>query len=238
MRYADPMSSDIFVVSCVKNICADSGDAAYTVSFSSGESLDLTDEEVIEFGLYCEGAPCGSYDGICTAVFSKRMTAYIASYVLFTSRTEAQIRKKIETSLENISGSEKKLLSYAAPAAEKTIDRLKELGYVDDRAYAERFVSSLLRDKHVSRADVMNRLVYSKGIDAELAGRVCDEFYENNPEISDESACEALIRQKCRNGIPEEQKELLKLYRYLAGKGFSPSDVRRSLEKIISEDEV
>lgn len=61
----------------------------YRITFSSGDVLSFTEEEVLEHGLYREGVPCRDYEEICTVVLAKRMMASAASYVLFSAKTEA-----------------------------------------------------------------------------------------------------------------------------------------------------
>lgn len=232
-RHMNLMDNEITIVSCTK---LEEDGEEYDVVFDNGEHLSLSGEEVIEFGLYREGEKRESYDVLCTAVLSKRMMAYIASYVLFTSRTSAQVIKRIDDRLPEITANCPGLDAYAEDAKTKTLDKLKELGYVDDDIYARKYVSAALKGKPVSRSELMSKLVYTKGISKEIAEQALDEIYSENPDLNDEHSAVRLLKQKTKGNIPTDKKELAKLYRFMAGKGFSMSDTERAL-RFINEEE-
>ena len=73
--------NEVTIVSCLR---PEKDGESYRITFSNGEALSFTEEEVLEHGLYREGEPCRGYEEICTVVLAKRMMASAASYVLFS----------------------------------------------------------------------------------------------------------------------------------------------------------
>ena len=144
--------------------------------------------------------------------------------------------KRIDDKLNDIIAGSAGLEAYTEEAKNRTLEKLKELGYVDDDIYARKYIASALKGKPVSRAELMNKLVYTKGISNEIAEQALEEIYSENPEMNDANAALKLVKQKIKGNVPKEQKELVRLYRYMTGKGFSVRDTERAL-KIISEEE-
>ena len=60
-------------------------------------------------------------------------------------------------------------------SAKKAVERMEELGLVDDERYARRYCEQLINVKHLSRRGAMYKLS-EKGIDKELAEQILDEL--------------------------------------------------------------
>jgi len=226
------MDDEVTVVSCRR---PETAEMPYEIVFSNGEVLTFSEEEVLEYALYREGESCGAYEDLCTVIFAKRMMASVASYVLFSARTEAQVRKRL-TEKYISGGSERGWDRFAASAIEEAIRRFREFGYLDDAVYCRKYISAALRGKPVSQAAILNELVYRKGIAKELAEDAVRAAYAENPVFTDdENACR-LLRKKTGGRLPEDPKELAKLYRYLAGKGFSYHTAENAVRRIKEEE--
>lgn len=121
-------------------------------------------------------------------------------------------------------------------AVSNTLELLKELGYVDDEKYARKYVRSALKGKPVSRTELAGKLIYTKGISKEIAEAALEEAYSEEGGASDSEAAYTLLKQKTKGTVPEDRNELAKLYRYMAGKGFSARDAEKALTRIKNEE--
>ncbi len=100
---------------------------------------------------------------------------------------------------------------------DSTVERLRELGYVDDAAYAKNFVSSRLRSKPISKAHLWRQLLQHK-LDKELIEQalqgVDDETeLENARQVAKKYARQFLALDK------SERKK--RVSARLQGRGFS-----------------
>ena len=193
--------------------------APYEIVFSNGDILDFTGDEVMEYGLYQEEKIYSDYDAMCTTILAKRMTAESASYVLFSARTENQVRKRIEGKYSRME--ENGWRKFKEAAIEKALVRLNELGYINDDEYCKRYIASAMRGKPISSAALLNDLVYKKGISKEIAESRVREAYENSSGFTDQEKAYRVLMKKTGGVFPADQKEIAKLYRFMAGKGFS-----------------
>lgn len=66
-------------------------------------------------------------------------------------------------------------------SAQKAVERMEELGLVNDENYARRYAQQLLFTKHMSKNGAFQSLV-QKGIDKELASRILDEITVDSRE--------------------------------------------------------
>ena len=127
-------------------------------------------------------------------------------------RTEEQLRGKLR-------GSE-----YTEDIIEKALEYVKSFGYVDDSAYARRFVEA--NRKRKSRRDIYFSL-YKKGVPGELIEQTIEECYETEDSVS---AIKEIMRKKHYSCETASEKETQKMYAYLVRKGFRYEDVRQVIQ--------
>lgn len=60
-------------------------------------------------------------------------------------------------------------------SAQKAVDRMEELGLLDDERFARHYAEKLLNSKHMSKRGIAFELT-RKGIDKETAEQLCDEL--------------------------------------------------------------
>lgn len=112
---------------------------------------------------------------------------------------------------------------YGEEATETVLERLEELGLINDEAYARDYAEQLIERKHFSRERAAFELM-RKGIDRETAEAVLEEF--------DPDPCEqiqALLETKFARRLSTE-KDRLRTVNALKAMGFRWSDIRECLE--------
>ncbi len=117
----------------------------------------------------------------------------VLKYIMFKKRTEKEVRQKFLNE-------DKKLL-------EETIGNLKELGYINDREYIERFVAEVINLKNLSLYEIKYKLL-SKGISKDII----DEYFYNNEETLREyetKSAKNIIEKKMKNMEREDIKNYL-----------------------------
>ena len=123
----------------------------------------------------------------------------------------------------------RKLLTVAqADAADRAIERMKELNYLDDENYARMLLRHLTENKKMSSAFIKQEL-RKRGIAPEIITAVMEET-----EIDNVAAIEQLIVTKYRTKLQAENGTE-KVIAALSRRGFSFSDIKKALRNI-SED--
>ena len=124
-------------------------------------------------------------------------------------------------------------LNYGEYEVYQAVERLKELGYLNDLKFAEDFISSRLATKPVSRRKLKEQLYTHKlpsdCIDEALS-TVTDEVENNNA---------ALVAEKFYRQFEnlEERERKQRVMRRLLSRGYDFNAVRQSVESIIGSVE-
>lgn len=114
-------------------------------------------------------------------------------------------------------------------SAEKAVERMEELGLVNDEAYAQRYARKLLYSKHMSKNAAVFELS-RKGIDKELAQEILE-----NTEVDERDQIRQVIDKKYRNLSDEKIKR--RAVAALQRLGYRWDDIRSVLEEYSEEDE-
>ncbi len=118
---------------------------------------------------------------------------------------------------------------FSGEAIDASVERLVELGLLDDPDFARRYARDMVNLKGYGRYLVAVRLK-QKGIDADLAESVIDDIFE---EFSEKEVAAGLLRKK-RKENRDSHREKGRLGRYLQSKGY-PWDVIRDVIREIDE---
>ncbi len=111
---------------------------------------------------------------------------------------------------------------------DRVIDRLKELGYLDDGEFARRFASSRLTVKPLGRTRLRFDLKRRK-LGSETIEQALDTAFE---EQSEEELIDKAIRKRIRlKGAPKTREESGKLFDFLLRRGFSYELIRRKIHE-------
>lgn len=139
-------------------------------------------------------------------------------YLAFRPRSSMEIKTRLKD------------LAVPAPVGDRICDRLIELGYVDDRAFARQWAESRSRSKGYGPYRLKQELI-RKGIPSEMAARAVDE------------ACSSeLISQQLHNQLTgalrryrnetDEQAKKRKILQFLIRRGFSTGDILDALKSV------
>ena len=116
--------------------------------------------------------------------------------------------------------------SVSEETASQVIERLKELGYLNDQKFASAFALSRIASRPIGKARVKRELRHRK-ISADVAEEALDfAFRENTEETLIDLAIEKRVRIK---GVPSSRQESQKLLAHLIRLGF---DFELAVEKV------
>jgi len=128
-------------------------------------------------------------------------------------RSEKEIREKL------------KRKNFSAPIIEQTIQYFKDLELINDRQFAQKWISSRL-----GKPFGLNRIRFElkdKGIDADILQQELKEATRNYPET--EIATALAKRQAAKYENIAKIKVKQRLYGYLARRGFSSTAINKAL---------
>ncbi|MBO5142544.1 MAG: regulatory protein RecX [Clostridia bacterium] len=135
----------------------------------------------------------------------------VMKYVLFKKRTESEVRKKCQN------------LNYDEDYIEEAIDYLKEAGYINDKIYIQKYIGDIKKLKHLSLAQIKTDLI-RRGVESDLVEDAISS--EEMMEFEFESA-QYLANKKMKSG-----EEIEKIKRFLLNKGYSYSNVLKSIDNL------
>lgn len=114
-------------------------------------------------------------------------------------------------------------------AALKAVERMEELGLIDDEKYARRYAEELINVRHLSVRGARYKLT-EKGIDRELADEILEEF---DPDPREHISI--IIERKYRKVLTDE-KGKRRTVAALQRMGYSWSDINAVIGEFIEED--
>lgn len=114
-------------------------------------------------------------------------------------------------------------------SAQRAVERLEELGLVDDEKFAERYARELINTKHLSVRGAKYKLM-EKGVDRELAEEILSSL---DPDPQEH--IRAVIEKKYANSLSDE-KGRRRTVSALQRMGYGWSDINAVLGEYIEED--
>lgn len=132
----------------------------------------------------------------------------VLKYVLYKKRSENEIRKKFENSIEN-------------DLLEDIIEYLKEAKYINDKDYIDKTIKNFMALKNLSIKEIEYKL-YSKGINKK---DIEDYASENNEELIryEIKSAQNIVNKK--NTTMEKQE----IKQYLMKKGYKVDSIEEAL---------
>ena len=122
---------------------------------------------------------------------------------------------------------------YGEVEVYETVERLKELGLLDDVAFATEFVRTRLATKPISRAHLREQLL-SHETEQEAIDVALSEIDEETQQRTATATAEKYARQYGRLS-PEERDEMV--IRRLLARGYSYDEARAALRDAVQETE-
>lgn len=118
-------------------------------------------------------------------------------------------------------------------SAQKAVDRLEELGLVNDEGFARRYAEQLIFSKHMSKRGVSYELS-RKGIDKELAQEILEDI-----DVDENEEIKAVLEKKYRN--LDDEKTRRRAVAALQRLGYGWDSIRRAMDdysEYIEEDSI
>ena len=113
--------------------------------------------------------------------------------------------------------------------ADKAIEKMLELGYLDDEKYARNLVKYLAQTRNMSKNHIKQEM-FKRGIPNEIINLVMEDY-----EFDNVSCVVDLILTKYRNKLNNEDGNK-KVIASLMRKGFSYSDIKNAFYRIENEE--
>lgn len=182
------------------------------ICLAGGTDFVLYKKEYESYGIE-EGADLSEadYNQIVTDILIPRCKKRALHLLEKQDRSEKNLRDKLKEG------------GYSQEIVDIAIDYINEYGYLDDA----RMAASHIRFYQDSRSKLrLKQDLIGKGISADVIDRVMDEEY-----TSDESdLIEKLLLKKNYDKENATYEERAKMYRFLAGRGFSSDSINRVLK--------
>lgn len=147
---------------------------------------------------------------------------------------QREARKKALRLLEHMDRTEKGLTDrllragFSEELAADAVSYVKDYGYINDRRYALNYIMYRIHDK--SRQKIFQELS-GKGIDRQTIQDAWEEAEEL--ETPDERALlRQMVGKKYEPGAELDEREMRRLYGYLARRGFRSGDIFSVLEEM------
>lgn len=134
----------------------------------------------------------------------------VFNYIMYKKRTEYEVRKKFENTIEN-------------DMLEDIINYLLEAGYLDDKKYIKRAIEEFVALKTLSLKEIKYKL-YSKGISKSVLE---DYIYENKDDLLEYEINSAIkIVNKKENCLERDE-----IKSYLIKKGYTQEAIQQAMEE-------
>lgn len=117
---------------------------------------------------------------------------------------------------------------YSEDAAQKALERMQELGLINDEAFAKRFAAEL-HTKHQAPSTIRYKLI-QKGIDRDTADEIVESL-----DIDPTEEISALIEKKYARSLSDE-KGIKRTVAALQRAGYRFSDIKSVLGSYIQDD--
>lgn len=153
------------------------------------------------------------------------LLAYAARTLAGRAQSSGELREKL------------KRRAARAGDVDEVIARLKDLGYVNDKRFAESFASWKRENEGLGKTRIVRDLM-ARRVAPALAKQTADAAYRQVDEIAMiENFLARKYRGKDLGALLQEEKHLASAYRKLRGAGFSTGNSIRVLKRYAAEAE-
>lgn len=134
----------------------------------------------------------------------EKLKTKVLKYIMFKKRTEKEVREKFANEDESM--------------LEEVVEILKDLGYINDVDYIDRFINEAINIKNLSLYELRYKL-YSKGISKDLIENYFSSNYEILVDYEKKSALNIINKKK-------KSMEIEDIKLYLRKKGYKEESIR------------
>ena len=194
--------------------------------FAFGISLDLRFEKKLEIGKNLTEKQIAS---LVEADQVERMLNKSLKFLSFRPRSEKEIRDHLlwKGKLKDIDKSDSEKAEYEK-SIEKVISKLKKIGQVDDKGFAEWWVEQRQSFKQIGVRAIKVEL-FQKGIDKDTVSELLDESDESK-EV--ELAVKASSKKIQSYKKLDTQEFRIKMGQYLARRGFGWNTIKKVVDTL------
>lgn len=139
-------------------------------------------------------------------------------YLAYKPRTEAEVRRKLRRQ------------DHPEATIDQVIERMYELGYLDDEAYARDYVHNRFSNKGYGPVRIQMELK-DRGVDRHIAEAAVQDLFETaDPLDAAREKAEKRWPRLAREDDPRKRKD--KLYRYLKRRGYTYDTIRQVIDEM------
>lgn len=149
---------------------------------------------------------------ILNAVDETKCQDYANSLVCARMYTERELRKKLEQK------------QFSSEIINDVVLNLKEYRYIDDRNYAEMYISESKQKYGIYK---IKQKLFEKGVSPEIIDDCLSEFSNTETAVS-----QLKIKLRCKPLLKEDEQKML---RFLAQKGFSYDEAHEAIRVYMEE---
>jgi regulatory protein len=117
---------------------------------------------------------------------------------------------------------------FSLSSVNRALDRMEELGYLDDARFAEEWLRMRIARHPEGRRSLLAGLL-NRGINSSLAGELVNRIVTR--EVEEDCAKRLMEKHSVFGSLPRD-----KLARRLSSRGFSPSVIRQLIEETAADD--
>ncbi len=171
----------------------------YSLGISSGDEIDGEEFEILKYKVESRRAFNNALD-----ILSRR------------AHSKEELKRKLRR-------------KYSEEAVSSALERVEELGYIDDEKFAEDYAQYLYEAKHMAPYAISKELML-KGVDRDIVRRVVEDI-----EFDPQEEIRQIVEKKYAGRLNDE-KQIRKAYNALVRLGYKYSDIMNVL-RLYSEGE-
>jgi regulatory protein len=146
------------------------------------------------------------------------------NFISYKIRSEKEIYDRLDTYLYKSVKPEK----LREDIRKKVLEKVKKLDLIDDKGYAGTYINIKKSAKNPPGKQKVIEFLYKKGISGEIINE-CVEVYDF--EVEKKGAMK-FAKRKIKSYKSDTFKNRNKLWKYLAGKGYSPDVIRSVVDSV------
>lgn len=187
----------------------------YAVSIDGEFAFVLYKGELHKYGIVQDRElPPHVYEEIMENVLPKRAKLRCMNLLKSREYTRQQMEEKLRQG------------KYPPPVIEEAIAYVESFGYINDEAYARRYVETYMQTKSRRR---MEDDLRRKGVDRSCIEEAFCTVQEADGLQNEEAMIKELLRKKHFDAKQADLKEKRRIQAFLYRKGFSPDKIRKAM---------